>query len=231
MAMHGRQRGGRALLALVLDVGTLAVALAAAVVLVRRIQHPTTPSAEARPRYPRRVANWAEFSQRGARVGPQQAAVTIVEFGDYECQFCTRAATYLNRLRQRFPGDVAIVYRHYPIHEHAFAAAVAAECAREQGFFEPFHDALYGGARLIGTIPWTAFAREAGIPDTLTFVRCMRGGQAAAAVSLDTSDAARLRVRGTPTFLVNDVVVPGFAGDQIMDSVVRSRLMQARTSR
>jgi len=222
MFAHGSTLLRRAPLKFVLDLATVALAVAAALVLFSRIRNASSPEAETGPRFPRTVANWSDYSQEGVRLGPDSALVTVVEFGDFQCPICARAAAYLSRFRGGSPSEVAIVYRHYPLHQPAFTAAIAAECARLVGSFERFHDALYRQPRLIGEVPWSAFAHEAGVADTLAFAQCMRGNEAAVAVSRDTAAANALGVRGTPTFLVNEVVVPGFPGDEIMDSMVFS---------
>jgi protein-disulfide isomerase len=153
--------------------------------------------------------------------------VTIVEFADFQCPFCAAAVPYLKRLRQNFPSRVTIIYRHYVIHQHAFAAAVAAECARAAGRFERYHDALYGQPSLIGRVSWSTLASRSGVIDTLAFRRCLHDPETARRVAQDTLAASRLGVHGTPTFLMNDVLVEGFPGPTVMDSVFASVLARA----
>ncbi len=79
-------------------------------------------------------------------IGPADAAVTVVEYGDFECPNCKQAAPVVKLLLGRFAGRVRFVYRHFPleeVHPHALRAAEAAEAAGAQGKFWPMHDLLF----------------------------------------------------------------------------------------
>jgi protein-disulfide isomerase len=85
------------------------------------------------------------LSDRDHVRGPATAAVTLVEYGDYECPFCGAAAPAVKQVRQ-LAGDLLFAYRHFPlnqIHPHAFQAAEAAEAAGAQGSFWEMHDLLF----------------------------------------------------------------------------------------
>lgn len=116
------------------------------------------------------------------------------------------------------------------MHALATEAAIASECARALGRFQEMHDLLFSQRGSIGTTPWTSFARQAGITDTTAFIKCTASDEAAAIIARDSAAGEELDVRGTPTFLVNEVLVPGFPGKPIMDSVVLSVLMRAKES-
>lgn len=117
------------------------------------------------PLRPTKVENWREYAARGHRQGPRDAAVTIVEFADFQCPVCRSVAPILKSIRERYPGDVALVFRHFPLssHEHALPAARASECAAELGQFWSFHDALFTQADSIGKMSWVRFGSQAGI--------------------------------------------------------------------
>ena len=79
-------------------------------------------------------------------IGPADAPVTVVEYGDLECPNCKQAAPAVKLLLRRFTGRIRFVYRHFPleeVHPHAISAAEAAECAGAQGRFWPMHDLLF----------------------------------------------------------------------------------------
>src|SRR3954453_1637131 len=79
-------------------------------------------------------------------IGPAQAAVTIVEYGDFECPNCKQAAPAIKLMLARFAEHVRVVFRHFPleeVHPHALLAAQAAEAAGGQGKFWPMHDLLF----------------------------------------------------------------------------------------
>ncbi len=177
---------------------------------------------------PTRVATWRDFGVGTLRMGASAGRVTIVEFSDFECPFCLRAASYLRDLRRRYPKDITVVFRHYPMHQFATQAAIAAQCAGHYGEFERFHDVLFQHHDSIGRTSWSRFAAEAGLADTSRFQHCMNEKDSMAEVALDTVAANRLGVQGTPTFLINDLEVVGFPGPALMDQYVSDALRRAR---
>ena len=148
---------------------------------------------------------WQLATSRGHRFGPANARVTIVEFADFECPACRQLAPALAAVRAQYPSDVAILFRHWPLsyHAQAYPAARAAECAGAQGKFEEFHDAMYRQADLLGKKPYSAFAAEAGVPDTILFDRCAGSKDSVEAVNVDTRDALALNGTGTPMLVIN----------------------------
>lgn len=88
----------------------------------------------------------APVSEIDHRLGPADAALTIVEYGGFESPLCKQVAPLLRHVVDRFDGRVRLVYRHFPIediHPHALCAAEAAECAASQGRFWEMHDLLF----------------------------------------------------------------------------------------
>jgi len=79
-------------------------------------------------------------------IGPKNAKVSIVEFSDFECPYCARAFSTVKQIKETYPNDVKIVYKHLPlsnIHPNAQKAAEAALCARDQGKFWEMHDKMF----------------------------------------------------------------------------------------
>ncbi|HEX2208542.1 MAG TPA: thioredoxin domain-containing protein [Longimicrobium sp.] len=187
------------------------------------------PSAQPAPVVEVTVENWESFAASGGALGTAGAPVRIVEFSDFQCPYCAEVSTSLRRLRDRYPGRVSVVYRHYPlesIHPHAFAAAVAVECAGEQGRFEAFHDALFAVQDSIGLRPWSAYAAEAAVPDVAALVRCVEDERFAARVRADMDEARRAGVVATPAFIFNGKMVDGTAGAALVERWVEERLSQ-----
>jgi protein-disulfide isomerase len=173
------------------------------------------------------VESWRTYANEGIRVGPEGAAVTIVEFSDFQCPYCRKAAKDLHRLRDSFPNDVAIVYRHLPIHQFARAAAVAATCANRVGAFQAYHDQLFGQPDSIGTKRWTRFAWEAGIRDTVRFAACLHDQSVDAAIRRDSVAAIALEISETPTLLINHLMVIGSPGYARLREYVAAALREA----
>lgn len=190
--------------------------------VVRREFFPAPPSSEL-PR--RRVADWQSYAAAGQRMGPAKSRVTIVEFSDFQCPFCRTLALRLDTLRQRYPNDVAVIYRHYPlpqIHPYARTAAVATECAAAQGKFQALHDALYAQQDSIGKLQVATFASRAGVPDTTALLACVRDSVTAPRIQEDVQAGDRLGITGTPGVLVNELFLGGAPTLAQLDSLVRS---------
>ncbi len=174
-----------------------------------------------------RIADHTAFAE-GYRIGPSEAPVTIVEFGDYRCPFCKSAEPYLRRAIAKHEPRVALVYRHYPSGSDSYLASVAATCAGVQGRFDVMHHLLFSQSDSIGLKPLAQFAIDAGVDDTLAFNECMSSEDSDRAVARDTIAATSLGATGVPIFLINDLMVRGFHGETVMDDLVAEALRGAR---
>jgi protein-disulfide isomerase len=133
----------------------------------------------------------------------------------------------MKALRKKYPAAVAEVIRHYPLPGHAVAveAARAASCAAFDGRFVAFNDQLFSHPDSLGSKPWTSYAREAGLVDTVSFQACLTGKRAAALVAADMESGRALKIARTPTLLVNDKMYEGLPSDfqQIVAQEVNAR--------
>lgn len=140
------------------------------------------------------------------------------------CPWCERVRFVLDTVRRRFP-DLALVYRHYPLrltHPYSDAAAGASECAGEQGRFFEFAGALYNRQKDIGRLPWREFARVSGVPDTAQFDECIRSNRFQERVDRDAWVGDSLGIVGTPTLIVNGVVLTGAIAAQDLERQVQA---------
>ena len=147
----------------------------------------------------------------GPSLGPEDAAVTIVEFSDYQCPFCKRAHPTVNALVERYPEQVRVVYRHFPldsIHPQARAAAEAAACAEDQGRFWEYHDLLFAGTSDFGSERLRELAGEAEL-DVAAFDACVAEGRHKDRVQEDLVAGQEAGVNGTPAFFVNGIPLSG----------------------
>jgi glutaredoxin len=179
---------------------------------------------------PHTVSHWRQYSQFGHRVGSATAAATIVVFSDYQCPYCARLTQALRSVQEKYGPDVAIVYRNFPLHLHAYAiaAAEASECAAEQGRFEAFHLTAFALQDSIGQMSWPRFAERAEVPDIGRFQNCLNGRLHFAALARDTLDAKRLGVRGTPTLLINNVELQGALPFDTLSAYIDHALRSSR---
>lgn len=139
------------------------------------------------------------------RKGPDVAAVTVVEFADFQCPFCKQNAGLGNKLLEEFPNDVQFAFKHYPLGKHpqAFEAAKAGWAAHQQGKFWEMHDAIYAGdiQRLSPEI-LRGYAQGIGL-DMAKYDADVASDKATQAVSFDKMLAKASKVGGTPTYFVN----------------------------
>ena len=141
--------------------------------------------------------------------GPHDARVQLVVFSDFQCPFCRDLASVLKRVRTEFPNDVMVAYRYFPIEEHerALPAAVAAECASEQGAFWEYHDRLYAGADF-SDAALVSIAGALGL-DQARFLECRNSGRARAVVEASRADAVASGLAGAPSLFLNGKLIGG----------------------
>ncbi|MEP6953600.1 MAG: Na+/H+ antiporter NhaA [Solirubrobacteraceae bacterium] len=136
--------------------------------------------------------------------GPQDAPVTLVEYGDFECPYCGQAEPAVRELLEDF-GDVRYVWRHLPlndVHPHAQLAAKAAEAAAEQGKFWEMHDELLHHQDTLEPRDLMGYAKALGL-DLERFRDDVHAHATAGRVADDVDSADLSGVSGTPTFFVN----------------------------
>jgi protein-disulfide isomerase len=167
----------------------------------------------------------------GAAVkGARDAPVTIVEFSDFHCPFCKRVVTTLKQLETKYPGKVRLVFRDLPLdqlHPGARRAHEAARCAKDQGKFWEYHDALFANEPDSSPARLGGYARQVGL-DLAKFDACVAGGTHAAAVQKDVDEATRLGLNGTPAFFINGELLSGAQPLERFVAVIDRELARAR---
>ncbi len=144
------------------------------------------------------------FTADGPSRGDAKAPVTIVEFSDYECEFCVRAEGAVRRVLDVYAGKVRLVHQAFPLSIHARApkAAEAAFCAGEQGRYWEMHDGLLAAQGALGIDDLKARARVLGL-DVPRFDACLDSGRMAASVESSRKLGEGLGVASTPAFFIN----------------------------
>jgi protein-disulfide isomerase len=182
----------------------------------RFIESQRTTTAKANLREEAKVVTHLEpprykITAEGPSKGPADAAVTIVEFSDFQCPYCQRALPTLNDVLEKYPGKVRVVYRHLPldrIHKRARPAAEAAACAEDQQQFWPYHDKLFANNRALEKEDLIRYASEVGLDDA-RFAECIDERTFQAKVEADLQAAQTAGISGTPAFVVNGVLLSG----------------------
>jgi protein-disulfide isomerase len=140
-------------------------------------------------------------------LGPSEAPVTLVEYGDFECPHCGRAYPIVASILRRLDRHLRFAYRHFPlteIHPHAEHAAEMAEAAGERGSFWPMHDLLFENQEALEDENLIEYASRLGI-DPGWSVAALESGRYAQRVREDFMSGVRSGVNGTPTFFINGI--------------------------
>jgi protein-disulfide isomerase len=147
---------------------------------------------------------------KGPSRGPTEAKVTIVEFSDFECPYCSRAEESVTQVMDRYAGKVRLVYRHFPLsfHPHAQKAAEAAACADAQGKFWEMHKQLFANQQKLAPDELKGHAAAVGL-DAAKFATCLDTSATKALVDADQKVGSEAGVTGTPAFFINGKVLSG----------------------
>jgi predicted DsbA family dithiol-disulfide isomerase len=163
--------------------------------------------------------------------GAAKAAVTIVEFSDFECPFCAQAQDTLTKIMERYGGEVRLVFKHLPSegHRNSLAAARAAYCAGQQDRFWQFHDALFATRDLSPPV-FGEIAAQLGLGRE-KFAACVSDEASRTAVIKDIEIAKRYRIDSTPSFLINGKLVKGAVPFAEFQNLIERELQQSVTAK
>jgi protein-disulfide isomerase len=158
--------------------------------------------------------------------GSKNAKVTIVEFSDFQCPYCSRGAKVMDQVKKAYGNKVRIVFKHLPLsfHKQAHIAAQASMEAHAQGKFWQYHDKLFANSRSINKANLIKWAKELGL-DAAKMKAALDSGKYKKYVDNDLRMAGSLGVRGTPNFFVNGQKIVGAQPfsrfKQVIDSALR----------
>ena len=158
--------------------------------------------------------------------GSSKPLVTIVEFSDFECPFCSAVQNTLKQIVESYGRDVRLVFKHLPLegHRNSLPAARAAHCAAEQDRFWQFHDALFASKTLSPSV-LTQIATELGL-GLPKFQACLSSEQSRAGVIKDIETARLFRIESTPSFIVNGKLIQGAISFADFQKIIEQELSQ-----
>jgi protein-disulfide isomerase len=139
--------------------------------------------------------------------GPEQAPLTLVEYGDYQCPYCGAAYPIVHEVQRRLGSHLRFVFRNFPIgtsHPNAPMAAEAAEAAGAQGKFWEMHDMLYEHQAALEEPHLVTYARKVDV-DVERFRTELQRHTFRSRVQEDFMSGVRSGVNGTPTFYINEL--------------------------
>lgn len=161
--------------------------------------------------------------------GPADAPVTIVEFSDFECPYCSRVLPSLRQVMENYSDTVRVVFRQFPlnsIHARAQKAAEASLCANDQGKFWEMHDAMFEEQKSLEVAQLKEKATRIGL-DAESFAACLDGDTHAAQVAEDLQEGATAGVSGTPAMFINGRFINGAVPYETLAEMIDRELERA----
>ncbi len=142
--------------------------------------------------------------------GPEDAPVTIVEYTDYQCPYCSRVQATLDRVFAEYPGKIRQIFKDFPLdfHKDAKAAHNAALCALDQGKFWEFHDIVFKNQQKLGNADLKKYGADLGL-DAEKFDACVDAMPHEKTIAAHLEEGQALGVTGTPSFFINGRALKG----------------------
>jgi len=142
------------------------------------------------------------------RLGPESAKAVLVLFSDFQCPYCSRLKPVLDELLEAFPGELALVFKHFPLkfHEHAAEAAAASEVANRRGRFWAFHDAAFSSQGDLSKPRLPELLRGVGVDPAAVPEADWQGARAR--VDEDKREGTSAGVSATPTLVLIGLELP-----------------------
>jgi protein-disulfide isomerase len=164
---------------------------------------------------------------KGPSRGPANAPITIVEFSDFECPYCSKAEEVVSEVVRVYGDKIRVVYRDLPLpmHPNAAKAAEAAHCAGEQGKYWEMHAKLFSNQRALEVPALKGYAKDLKL-DQAKFDKCLDSGATAALVEEGKKAGNELGINGTPAFFVNGVMINGAQPFDAFKEIIDAELAQ-----
>jgi protein-disulfide isomerase len=143
-------------------------------------------------------------------LGAKEAKIVLIEFSDFECPYCSKAASDVKSIMNAYPGNVRLIYKQFPLsmHSHAKLAAIASLAAADQGKFWQMHDMLFANFRKLSRENILAWAKNIGL-DMNRFNSDLASSKYDATIAKDMEDGQAAGVYGTPAFFINGKLYNG----------------------
>jgi protein-disulfide isomerase len=157
--------------------------------------------------------------------GPANARITLVEFSDFQCPYCSKAVAQINATLKAYPNDVRLIFKQYPLDSHPAAAisAAASLAAHQQGKFWPMHDVMFANRSKLSRQSILAWAKEIGL-DMKRFTADLDSDAIKKAVLRDQADGDKAGVEGTPTVFLNGQKYNGDLAPDAIKPVIEGEL-------
>lgn len=163
------------------------------------------------------------------KIGPDDAKVKIIEFSDFQCPYCQRFHAEIGKVLTEYGDKIQFVYKHLPLdfHPQAKNAALASECANEQGKFLPYADKLFQDqekwGKTEGAQSFKDAARQLGL-GAAQFNKCLDDAKYQEKVANNSAEAANFGISGTPGTFINSQFLGGASNFEAMKEIIDQEL-------
>lgn len=187
------------------------------------------PAQKVRPGRPDPDTRYAATIGDAQTRGPSDALVTIVMFEDFQCPFCSRAATTMEKVAKEYGQDVRLVFKHNPLpfHQQALPAAMASEAAGRQGKFWKMHDLLFDNQKKLEEEDLLRYAKKLRL-NRKRFKRDLRDQALEQKIKDQQAQSQKLGARGTPAFFINGRFLSGAQPFESFSALIDEELAHAR---
>ena len=164
--------------------------------------------------------------------GQANAPITLVEFSDFQCPYCSKAVIEINATLKAYPNDVRLIFKQYPLDSHPAAAisAAAALAAHAQGKFWPMHDVMFANRQRLSRQAILGWAKDIGL-DIKRFTADLDSDSIRKTVLRDQADGNKAGVEGTPTVFLNGQKYNGDLAPDAIKPVIDGELKRLTASK
>ncbi|QTA90475.1 thioredoxin domain-containing protein [Desulfonema magnum] len=165
-------------------------------------------------------------------MGSKDAPITIIEFTDFQCPYCSRAARTVERVLKKYPGKVRLALKNNPLdfHKQALPAASAALAANKQGKFWEYHDLLFKNASDLNEEMFVKFAEDLSL-DVEKFNKDRNSDEIIVQIEAEREEAEKYKLKGTPSFVANGIVIRGAQKIDYFSKVVDRLLAEKKAEK
>jgi len=166
-----------------------------------------------------------EVTEDDHYLGELDAPVVMIEYSDIQCPYCDRHHPTMEQLYEKFDGQVLWVFRHFPLsfHPEGVPAAVASECAGEQGKFFEYTDGLFENQATLGDDLYVELAAELNL-NTASFEACLDSGKYETEIAAEMAAGSAAGVTGTPGTFINGQLVKGAVPYESIKQIIQNEL-------
>ncbi len=157
--------------------------------------------------------------------GDDDAPVTLVEFSDFTCGFCSGAAKTVNQVAKAYKGKVRVVFKNYPLSQANYDIAQAALAAHQQGKFWEYHDLLFNNQKKVDRESLIGYAKQLDL-DIALFKQTMDAPATKAHVEADQKQGRDLGLQGTPMFYLNNRPLGAMQGFEAFQKELNKELVK-----